>query len=537
MKHTSHDIGARLDQLLARHRTPSPDRMRTAIDRVGREIGSAEIPVSAPAVKTSGSRSSWVAAVAAVAVAASVAIAMLWPEPDTPVYRVLEGTVDQNDSIRSNSGAGAVLELADGSRVEMRSHSALSLERANDGLRIRLIAGGIIVNAAKQRTGHLYVQTKEMTVSVVGTVFVVNADDEGSRVTVLEGEVRVRQGTTEKRLRPGERVVTSPNAQGFTLASELAWSRRAKDLLAMLPPEQQPATAAPASKETGVAFETISIRPHSSGGGSGRSGGGGSNMSPFAPGCAAALAEIDPRRFALTDVTMWNLITAAYGGNPYVYGCNDVTLMNVISGGPAWIKSEKWDVVAAVPDGVLSLADVPREGHWRNEKPSKLQKMIEALLIERLGLVVRRDIREAPAYALKMADAAAPKFTPPPFEGARLEEWKRWWDTSMPSGQSIAEPGGNRGKDVHMKDLVEVLAGALGRPVVDETGFTGSFSFLLSFRPIDNGNPFSGANNPRLAGLPTLFKALEQQLGLRLEETTTKTEFWVIERVERPTEN
>ena len=107
----------------------------------------------------------------------------------------------------------------------------------------------------------------------------------------------------------------------------------------------------------------------------------------------------------------------------------------------------------------------------------------------------------------------------------------------MPSGQSIAEAGANRGKDVYMKDLVEVLAGAVGKPVLDETGFSGSFSFLLSFRPIDNGNPFSGANNPRLAGLPTLFKALEQQLGLRLEETTAKTEFWVIERAEKPSEN
>src|SRR6185503_8277691 len=87
--------------------------------------------------------------------------------------------------VRTDGGAGAVLALKDGSRVEMRSKSELSLERADDGMRIRLHTGGIIVNAAKQRTGHLYVQTKDMTVSVVGTIFVVNADTKGSRVAVI----------------------------------------------------------------------------------------------------------------------------------------------------------------------------------------------------------------------------------------------------------------------------------------------------------------------------------------------------------------
>ena len=151
----------------------------------------------------------WVAAAATVALAVGGAI--VWRQADTALYRVVEGDVRAGDlpsllgsfrlragatagqvggtgTIRTNgSGAGAVLALADGSRVEMRSHSELSVERADDGLRIRLSSGGIIVNAAKQRDGHLYVQTKDMTVSVVGTVFVVNADENGSRVAVVEG--------------------------------------------------------------------------------------------------------------------------------------------------------------------------------------------------------------------------------------------------------------------------------------------------------------------------------------------------------------
>ena len=94
--------------------------------------------------------------------------------------------------------ADGVYELVDGSRVEMRPGTELSFERAGDGLRILLKHGGIIVNAAKQRSGHLYVETKDVTVSVIGTVFLVNAGENGSRVAVIEGEVRVQQGRTEQ---------------------------------------------------------------------------------------------------------------------------------------------------------------------------------------------------------------------------------------------------------------------------------------------------------------------------------------------------
>ncbi|MBI4471869.1 MAG: FecR domain-containing protein [Acidobacteria bacterium] len=56
----------------------------------------------------------------------------------------------------------------------------------------------MIVDAAQQLAGFLYVQTKDVTVSVIGTVFLVNADEAGSRVAVIEGEVHVRQGETER---------------------------------------------------------------------------------------------------------------------------------------------------------------------------------------------------------------------------------------------------------------------------------------------------------------------------------------------------
>ena len=167
------------------------------------------------------------------------AATLVWRPADDTLFRVVEGRVQMGDTpsllrsfggtgtIRSNGGTGVVLALLDGSRIEMRTRSELSLERADDGVRIRLHSGGIIVNAAKQRTGHLYVQTKDVTVSVVGTVFLVNAEEHGSRVAVIEGEVRVLQGTNEKRLRPGEQVTSSPAMAAPPVRQVIAWSRNA----------------------------------------------------------------------------------------------------------------------------------------------------------------------------------------------------------------------------------------------------------------------------------------------------------------------
>ena len=130
--------------------------------------------------------------------------------------------------------AGRMLTLDDGSRVEMRAQSELSIERATDGIGIRLLTGDIIVNAAKQRDGHLYVHTKDMTVAVVGTVFLVNAGNDGSRVAVIEGEVSVREGDTETRLRPGEQVATSPTLARRPMRDDIIWSRNADAHLAIL---------------------------------------------------------------------------------------------------------------------------------------------------------------------------------------------------------------------------------------------------------------------------------------------------------------
>ena len=142
--------------------------------------------------------------------------------------------VERYQAVRTGNDSGAVLALADGSRVEMSARSELSLNRMRDGVAINLHRGNVIVNAAKQGTGHLYVSTKDCTVSVVGTVFSVSAAAKGSRVSVIEGEVRVEQGGASQALRPGQQISTNPIMGAVAISQDIAWSRDAESHVALL---------------------------------------------------------------------------------------------------------------------------------------------------------------------------------------------------------------------------------------------------------------------------------------------------------------
>ncbi|HLQ76027.1 MAG TPA: FecR domain-containing protein [Terriglobia bacterium] len=145
-------------------------------------------------------------------------------------------TIPVGEVVRSNDAEGVVLALEDGSHIEMRSQSALALESAADGIRVRLNNGSIIVSAAKQQTGHLYVQTKNVLVSVVGTVFFVNAESTGTSVAVVEGEVHVQDGASLKKLHPGEQTASDTSVPLRPVREAISWSRNALAYAALLPP-------------------------------------------------------------------------------------------------------------------------------------------------------------------------------------------------------------------------------------------------------------------------------------------------------------
>ena len=134
------------------------------------------------------------------------------------------------DAIRSGGFEPLLLRLQDGTRVEMRAQSQIVLESAEDGSRVLLNSGSILVRAAKQRERHLYVKTKDTTVSVVGTLFLVESLLQGSRVAVIEGEVEVLLGTETRKLVMGEQVSSSSEIEPVSIDELIAWSREVGSL-------------------------------------------------------------------------------------------------------------------------------------------------------------------------------------------------------------------------------------------------------------------------------------------------------------------
>jgi hypothetical protein len=198
----------------------------------------------------------WAMSAAAVAVA-GVATLALWngffpgqhvvrgsvQNVDGSLYAVVDDQVRlipagyqirNGDEIRTAKGSNAVVRLLDGSLVEMDERSDLSVSRQWKGTTIRLDGGHIIVQAAKQRTGRLYVATDDCLVSVKGTIFSVNHGTKGSRVAVIEGVVRVSAGDQTTDLRAGDEQTSSSSLSKVPIQNEIAWSRNSATYLALL---------------------------------------------------------------------------------------------------------------------------------------------------------------------------------------------------------------------------------------------------------------------------------------------------------------
>jgi hypothetical protein len=142
--------------------------------------------------------------------------------------------IRNGDQIHTAKGSNAVVRLLDGSLVEMDERSDLSVSREWKGTTIHLDGGHIIVQAAKQRTGRLYVATDDCLVSVKGTIFSVNHGTKGSRVAVIEGVVRVSAADQTTDLRAGEEQTSNSSVSKVPIQNEIAWSRNSAKYLALL---------------------------------------------------------------------------------------------------------------------------------------------------------------------------------------------------------------------------------------------------------------------------------------------------------------
>ena len=205
-----------------------------------------------------------------------------------------------------------------------------------------------------------------------------------------------------------------------------------------------------------------------------------------------------------------------------------------IIGGPAWIHSDLYSIEATA-DG----------------NPSQEMMhgpMLQVLLEDRFKLKIHREAREVPVYELTVAEGGA-KLQPAEPGSCVAVPMMTFPLPAPPSGQKYCRnmaggptPGVNV-ESGNLDEICKLLTLVLDRPVVDKTGISGSFVFRLEFG-IDQSTPryLPGADLARFAdrsraGLPSIFTAMPQQFGLRLEATKGSREFLVIDNVERAAGN
>ena len=187
-----------------------------------------------------------------------------------------------------------------------------------------------------------------------------------------------------------------------------------------------------------------------------------------------------------------------------------------ILGAPAWAGTTYFDMDAkADPSVAAALYGLPSEASRR-----EMEKMVQALLADRFKLVAHTETRQLPIYVLVVAKG-----------GARL-------GPTQVTGTSVSDSNGRI--EVQGSNSVAVLAEELsrvaGRDVVDKTGMTGRYHLRLQWTPDDAAAPAPGSGAPADSG-PSLFTALEEQLGLKLEPAKGPVEVLVIDHVELPSAN
>ena len=142
--------------------------------------------------------------------------------------------IGAGEFIRTAANSRAKVRLFEGSQVEMNQRAELAVSATRRDTTIHLDQGSIIVQAAKRRTGHLYVSAPDCTVAVTGTVFSVNSGTKGSRVAVIEGEVHVKHAGAESILHSGDVVATTQSVGVVPVREEIAWSSDLDHELALL---------------------------------------------------------------------------------------------------------------------------------------------------------------------------------------------------------------------------------------------------------------------------------------------------------------
>jgi uncharacterized protein (TIGR03435 family) len=191
------------------------------------------------------------------------------------------------------------------------------------------------------------------------------------------------------------------------------------------------------------------------------------------------------------------------------------------SGLPAWVKTESFDIIAKVAD-----ADVSR---WKKLPETEKERMVREVLADRFKMSFHREPHIQPVYALVIAKGGS-KMTP-----VQVPESDHVYGSAGYVGPVL---GGIGGVHTSMKSLTDFLnRQQLGREVLDRSGLTGNYDFMLKFTPFPAAGSVEEVSDPSVSMYPYIFTALQEQLGLKLEATRGPVETIVIDHMERPSEN
>jgi uncharacterized protein (TIGR03435 family) len=244
-----------------------------------------------------------------------------------------------------------------------------------------------------------------------------------------------------------------------------------------------------------VAFEVVSVRENTSA----------SERTSF--------SGPSPGRFTATNFVLMFLLHEAFQIRAHQ-----------LVGAPAWIEEARYDITATYPAGAVPQRD--------------LRPMLRQLLIDRFGLKVHRETREVPVYALVLAKddgTLGPRLTR---SNVDCEQWLAE-DSARRTGprtecMSVTRRTSMTARSQALSALLGPFQSLTGRPVVDRTGLTGVFNVDLEWTTSGDLSVTGGASaapGPEVS----LFTALQEQLGLKLEPSRAPFEVVVVDDIRRPT--
>jgi uncharacterized protein (TIGR03435 family) len=290
------------------------------------------------------------------------------------------------------------------------------------------------------------------------------------------------EGIYEGQLSPDGNSMVGTWTQGGALP--LTYVRATKETAWDIPEPPKPPT--PMAADADPSFDVATIKP----------------SDPNVPG---DWFRVNGRNFTTHNISLAGMMKFAYG----IHGKQIVS-------GPDWMDKDTFDI-AAVPDA----PGQPNDKQWKT--------MLQKLMAERFKLTFHHEQRELPVFALTVSK-----------DGAKNMD-ENTGGGPLPSLFFRGTPGGIMlpAKNATMKDFTGLLQEVvLDKPVVDQTGLKGRYDFTLKWAPDDS--QFGGHGPPPSddpSAPPSLFTAVQEQVGLKLDSTKATVDVLVIDHAEKPTPN